>query len=801
MKNCRFTLRALVLVSSLAVLSGCQSPEEKVQAFVDKAVAQAAAGDYAAAHIEFSNALQINPNHIGGLFGVTEVFEHEQKWKQVHQYLKRVLELDPDHVPALHKVARLEVAGNQLDTALARSQRLKRLDPNSAELHALDALIELREQRPVLADAAARRAIAIDPTNEDAVLVIATLTLQAGKVDEALSIAERLQSHDSSAIDMFRVTAVEKTDDIERIAAVYRDVIAKHPDESLLSLRLAGFYADAGRIDDGRAVMLQALAQSPDNRELENQFLAYIQHMSGNQAMLDEVNQLIATTPDRLDLLNKKAIVLNRMNPAGDLNSQIESLLLSVAQQGGDSVDAHDAKIALASSAFSVADDDRGDGLIAEVLAADPEHQAALRIKASRMIEEGDADAGLTVLRALQADNPRDARVALAIARAHRMADRFDLAVDQYRRAAEINPRDPDMAVEYARLLKDRNQLAEADQVLVDSLSASIADNVRQWSLLADIRLARQDWIGAGQAGQQLQQVEGTEEAGQQVVALALVGQNRFDEGIASLQQIFEQSDAKARPMVALVNSYVRSGRGQQALDFLDSVLLKDPTNALAMIVKARSQRTLGLTQQAESSYRQYISNHPENPTAYAELSSLLVQTDRLAAGLAVLDQGLSRFDDDQSLLFRRSAVLTQLDRKAEAVEVLAALLESSPDFDAAANNLAVLLVEQTPWRDTQRALALAERFKRTQVPAFLDTLGWVNLQAGDVNNAIYFLESAAKGDPNDGAIRYHLSHAYIAANRNAAARAELARAQDDTRYADRPWFGTIKTTLESLQD
>ena len=94
-------LRVIALALSTLVLAGCQSPEEKVQGFVNSALVQLEQGNVEAAHIEFSNALQINPKHVQGLYEVTAVFEQQQEWRKVKQYLDRVLELEPNHQGAL----------------------------------------------------------------------------------------------------------------------------------------------------------------------------------------------------------------------------------------------------------------------------------------------------------------------------------------------------------------------------------------------------------------------------------------------------------------------------------------------------------------------------------------------------------------------------------------------------------------------------------------------------------------------------------------------------------------------------
>lgn len=127
---------------------------------------------------------------------------------------------------------------------------------------------------------------------------------------------------------------------------------------------------------------------------------------------------------------------------------------------------------------------------------------------------------------------------------------------------------------------------------------------------------------------------------------------------------------------------------------------------------------------------------------------------------------------------------------------MLERLIEVQPTMDVAFNNLAMLYAVDGPNQNLNRALELADRFKRSEVPIFLDTLGYVNLKAGQLNNAIYFLEAAVERAPVNGEMRYHLGQAYQAADREAAAQAEFALAIEDTRFEQADWFAPLKTQL-----
>ena len=62
-----------------------------------------------------------------------------------------------------------------------------------------------------------------------------------------------------------------------------------------------------------------------------------------------------------------------------------------------------------------------------------------------------------------------------------------------------------------------------------------------------------------------------------------------------------------------------------------------------------------------------------------------------------------------------------------------------------------------------ERAYALAVGLRKTQLPHFKDTLGWVQHQRGDYRAAVPLLEEAAAELPNMAMVRYHLGVSYLA--------------------------------------
>ncbi|WP_347257622.1 tetratricopeptide repeat protein, partial [Methylocaldum sp.] len=76
-----------------------------------------------------------------------------------------------------------------------------------------------------------------------------------------------------------------------------------------------------------------------------------------------------------------------------------------------------------------------------------------------------------------------------------------------------------------------------------------------------------------------------------------------------------------------------------------------------------------------------------------------------------------------------------------------------------------------------QRALALAQRFETATEPAFLDTLGWIYRQLGELTTARPLLEKAVAQAPEVPIFQYHLGMVYLQAGDKAQAKERLEKA------------------------
>jgi cellulose synthase operon protein C len=123
------------------------------------------------------------------------------------------------------------------------------------------------------------------------------------------------------------------------------------------------------------------------------------------------------------------------------------------------------------------------------------------------------------------------------------------------------------------------------------------------------------------------------------------------------------------------------------------------------------------------------------------------------------------------------------LERKGDydtAISEYELMLDKQPGNLVAANNLASLLLDRRADKASiKRAQSLAAILRKSQVPQFKDTLGWMSYHQGDYRTAVSLTEEAVTAMPDQAAVRYHLGMSYISTNQLEKASEQLKKALD----------------------
>lgn len=785
------------LAAVMLTLVACSSPTEKANRFYEKGMALLEQGDLVKARIEFQNALQIKSDMTPAWYGLAQIAERQGDWEKFFGLLNKVVDQDPKHLEAQIKLGRLLLAAGQLDQALAASDATLTLAKDNASVLALRAAVLYKLDDKPAAIKQANEALAKDPSNIDALLVLATERLDAKDADKAIEYLDRgLKLNENNiALQLVKIQALESLTKLDSAEAVFRKLIAFNPETRSLRHLLAQFYLSHGRKDAAEAEYRAIAKENPNDAEARLDVVRFVNAIKGPQAATQELEALIAKDPEN----NELKFALAAMYQSQNNRKAAQGVLKPIIDKAGDSPDGIRAKGRLAAALLADGDKKAATMLVQEILAKDQRNEQGLLLKAGMAIDARNLDQAISDLRTILRDVPDSARALLLLGKAHELAGSPELAQDHYLKAFQASKMAAPFGMAYGEFLLKRGQAARAESVAEDVLRTS-PDSVPAMKLLAQARINQGDWVGAQAVADNLRRHGDKQKASEQILGAMYAAKRNYAESIAAFKRAFDAAPSDAQPMLALVRTYLRAGKSSEAIAFLNSVLQASPGNTGARLLQGQLYALKGDTAGATQAFLAVISQKPKDAVGYYNLANLHMRAGRYDDADKTIAQGLAAVPGDFSLRMAQAGVHELAGRYEEAIRAYEALLKERPNADVVANNLASLLSDhRTDKASLTRANEMAQRFKRTEIPQFKDTLGWTSYKVGKTEEAASLIEDAAKQLPDMPVFHYHLGMSYLALNNKESARKELERALALGEGKDFPEADKAKQALMGL--
>jgi tetratricopeptide (TPR) repeat protein len=357
---------------------------------------------------------------------------------------------------------------------------------------------------------------------------------------------------------------------------------------------------------------------------------------------------------------------------------------------------------------------------------------------ALELFERGQADAEAIILRHLQATT------------------------------ASSGPREPSVALTYARVLLDLNRTAEA-RTQLDALTTRQPEVPEPWLLLASLQVQSNALPAATQS---LQKYMGLARQS---------GDERTARGLTQAYLLMAQIAEKQKDFVA-------------ANAWLDRIENADD------IMAAQMRRASLLARQGQvDQARALLRNQPERRPEDARLklvaeAQLLRDLKDYQASFEVYGEAVKRFPDDSELLYDQAMMAEKAGNLAEMERLLRQLIAAKPDYHHAYNALGYSLADRNirlpeAKQLIEKAVSLAPNDAYIQ-----DSLAWVEFRLGNKARALEILQAAYAKRP-DAEIAAHLGEVLWAQGRRDQAlkiwREGLILASDNE---------TLQETLKRLQ-
>ena len=262
-----------------------------------------------------------------------------------------------------------------------------------------------------------------------------------------------------------------------------------------------------------------------------------------------------------------------------------------------------------------------------------------------------------------------------------------------------------------------------------------------------------------------------------------------------------EGADASVTAQITLLRERLRAGESDEALLIANQLVAKAPDDPRIAMVLGGTHLALQNYQDAEATFIAITEAFPRFERAWIQTMRSQSSQGRLDDARATLETALVANPDAPNLLWAQATFLEQANDIDGAIDIYENLYSQNSGLLVVANNLASLLATyKTDDASLERAFAIARRLRGTEVPPFQDTYGWILHRRGQSEEAISYLEPAARALASDLVVQFHLASAYEAVGRTEEALATYRRVIEISGESDeRPQISLARAAVERL--
>ena len=790
----------VTLLAALA-LSGCQSSEERAEGYYQSGLVLLAEGDEERALVEFRNVFKYDGFHKEARKTYADILVKQGNTTEAYSQYLRLIEQYPDTVDVRQTLAELALMRGDWTEVERHGKAALALQPDVPGVKVIGLALEYRAAvlakdeaaRTRLADAA-QAILEAEPGNPVALRVVLDRLASGDNPQQALPVLDAAleQNPDVLELQMMKFQILAKAEDIPGTGAQLKQMYALFPEDDQVKASLIGWYLVQNDID-GAEAFLRELAGSPTGDPAGHvAVVQLLQAARSPEAAQTELDRLIAANTGTVNadlygalratidfetgktaegITAMEAILKNA--EASDQTRRFKGMLARMLDVTGNRVGAR--------------------ALVEEVLAEDVTNVEALKLRGAWLISEDKPGDAIVDLRTALGQSPRDPAILTLMAAAHERDGNLDLAGERLALAVEVSGSAAENSLRYAQFLLRQDRVQVAETVLADARRVSPADPAILQAL-AQVYLQTSNWAGAQDVVNSLRPIM-LPEVQESIPALEsaiLLGQNRVEESLAVLESQVAEGSAGAKAVGLIVQTQIRSGRTEEARQYLDEALAKTPDDKTLRLLSGGLDALLGDAAAAEAEYRSLIAEAPTDETPVRLLYGLLRSSERFAEATQVLDEGLAAVPNSGTLTWMKAGELETAGDIDGAIAVYEGLYAKDSGNVVVANNLASLITtHRSDPESLERAFAIARRLRGLEVPAFQDTYGWIEYRRGNLEEALVSLEPAAKGLPDDPLAQHHLGMVY----------ADLGRRDDAIKQFERVIEIGGNSTLPQIED
>ena len=679
-----------------------------------------------------SAAIEGQPRAINFHYALVSLLLEQERFEDAEARLEAMKRVARNQPGTLYLQAFMDFRKNDLEAARAGVEEVLRQVPNHLLADLLAGNVHLRLNDHVRARQHLERVVARVPGQPLARRSLAASYLATGDAARARETLEPLLGGDLQDLPTMNLAGqiYLASGDFDRASDFFARVSAANPEDvrartSLGLARMAGGEAEAGFADLEAAAALDETLAQPDVALI----LAHLRAGDFDKA-LSAHEQLAQKLPDHPQTHNLKGGILLARGDQTEARASFEKAL--EADPGFLSAAVNLARIDLAQNR-----PDDAKARFEAIIARDPARPDPYIVMADLQRQTGasPAEVKATLERAVSASpNSRAARTALA--RQLVLTNELPRALSIAQDLSAAEPDDPTVLGVLAQIqfsMGDRQQAISTLNRLVRLQPQSPAPLF----VLAEVQRAGNDREGAEQSLRRALGLRADWLDAQQRLVMVLAEQGKSSEAVAVARQVQQQRPEALIGFALEGDVQAAAGRWEEAARAFASARERGGASDVAL-KEHRSLLGAGKAEEAAALAMRWLSDNPQDVVMRAYLA----------------EQALARTNYEESEALYRT------------------IIELQPENALILNNLA--WVAGKLGRDD--AIPLAERAVSLapQNAAILDTLGMLQVEAGQHEQGLANLRKAVDAAPDQPVLRLNLAKAFIKMERNSDAAREL---------------------------
>jgi len=576
----------------------------------------------------------------------------------------------------------------------------------------------------------------------------------------------------------------------------YRLAIENDPSSEYLNASLAELYAKTGRIRDAVLEAQEIIKRDPDNLEAHKllgriylRSLGDLQPGSQSREVLnlaieqyEAMARIEPKNPDnhlllgRLYFLSKDANKAEKeFKTALSLDSNSEEAITNLAylynEEGANTKAAEllnsipegqrSSKIyaALGNTYEQQKDYKKAIAAFRQAIAMDKENLDAMRGLAQNLANDNQMDAALEQYLTIQDADPQDATAAMRVAELYRRQGKFDLAMENLKKAAALGPDLLEIPYNEALILEAQGKYEEAATVLQKLVSRPLPPDARAGDKsnralflerLGNIYREANRPLLAMETFRKIIDLGGEEAArGYQDVIDSYREQKQWSDATRTAQEAVKKLPEDKGLKLTLAQQLADSGKAEESVQLAKSVLKGGPDDRDSYIMLSQIYMRLKRWKDAEDAVQ---------------------QAEKLAA----------RPEEKEYIRFVQGDIFERQKKYDQAEQAFRQVLQQNPSNSMALNYLGYMLADRNSHLEEALNLIKKALDLDPQNYNYIDSLGWVYFKLGNYDQAEENLRRAADKAPADATIQDHLGELYARTNRFKLAATHWERALDE---------------------